>query len=748
MTFRRGTSIKSLVAALLAGAAMLCSALSCSTTRVLQQGEYRLEKNIISISGDPDFRDPDLESYIRQKPNGALLFGWNPLLNIYNLSGQDADKWINKLIRSMGEAPVVYDPDLVQVSADNIRNHLEYIGYFGSEVDAHPEEPKGRRVKVRYDIRLGRRYPIRSIQYDLPSRGTFAGDFYRDTANISVRPGSFLSESTLASESERSARHFRNLGYYGFTQANYVFVADTLTTPGVADLTYQVLEHSRSDKEPASAVEPLRRRIFREVTLTHPDDMPFRENVLRKINGIVPGRPYSEATVSNTYSRLSSIRYFNSVNIQMTPADTAGVDCVIQIRPSNPRGIRFNIEASTNSNGLVGLSPQLSYYHKNIFHGGEWFNFGLMGNFQMKVGKQLKIDRSVRSTEFGASASISFPKILGLPITRFRGKSIPRTDVSASYNYQDRPEYTRNILSTSFGYVGSYRRLYYQVVPFQLSVVRLFDVKESFRESMKGNPFLYNAYQDHFDAGASMMLYHTTNADVNPTTSYQYWRLQLDGSGNLLALARPLMKKDDQGAGMIWDTPFAQYVRAEASVGRTWTFGEGDRSAIATRLLGGIGYAYGNSTALPFEKQFYAGGSGSLRGWQARSVGPGNSAMNKTFVIPNQTGDIRLEANLEYRFPLFWRLRGALFADAGNVWNTSETATDEMAVLSLENFARSLAFSWGTGIRVDLSYILLRVDMGFRLHDPAQAAGERWRTPNHWFDANGYAIHFGVGYPF
>lgn len=722
---------------------------SCSTTRVLQQGEYRLEKNVITIEGDPDFRDPDLESYIRQQPNGALLFGWNPLLNIYNLSGQDADKWINKVIRSMGEAPVVYDPDLVQVSADNIRNHLEYIGYFGSTVDGYPEEPNGRRVKVRYDIRLGRRYPIRSISYDLPKRGRFAEDFYRDTARISIHPGSFLSESSLASESERSARYFRNRGYYGFSQANYVFTADTLTTPGVADLTYQVLEHSRSDMETSGRVdEPLRRHFFHNVSISCPEDMPFREKMLRKLNGIIPGNPYSEIVVSNTYARLSAIRYFNSVNIQMNPVDTAGVDCVIQIRPSNPRGIRFNIEASTNSTGLVGLSPQIGFYHKNIFHGGEWFNLGIMGNFQMRVGKNLKIDRSVRSTEFGVSTSISFPKLLGFPLARFRGRSVPRTDVALSYNYQDRPEYTRNILSTSFAYAGSYRRLYYQITPLQLSMVRLFDVKDSFQASMQGNPFLYNAYQDHFDAGASMMLYHTTNTDVNPTTSYQYWRLQIDASGNVLALAKPLMKKDAQGAGTIWDTPFAQYVRAEASLGRTWTFGEGDRSAIATRLLGGIGYAYGNSTTLPFEKQFYAGGANSLRGWQARSVGPGNGEMNKTFVIPNQTGDIRLEANLEYRFPLFWRLRGALFTDVGNVWNTFETATDAAAVLTLDNLARSLALSWGTGVRVDLSYILLRVDLGFRLHDPAREAGARWCKPNQWFDANGYAIHFGVGYPF
>ena len=720
---------------------------ACSTTRLLEQGEYRLEKNVIEIDGpDADkFRDPDLESYLRQQPNSSLVMGWNPLLNVYNWSGRNPDKWINKLVRSLGEAPVVYDPDMVQVSADNLKNHLEYLGWFGTEVDARPDDPKKKRVTVRYKIHLGRRYPISRIDYDLPTRGTFATDFCADTANVTIRPGSYLSESALAAESERSAREMRNRGYFGFSQAHYSFIADTLAVPGEAALTYQVLEHSRNDTDPAA--EPLRRFRFNEVSISYPETMRFRDRYLKKVNGIIPGAPYNESVVSNTYSRLSSIRFLNAVKLEMTPVDTNGVDCSISLTPSNPNGIRFGIEASTNSTGLVGISPQLSYYHKNIFHGGEWLNIGLMGNFQMKVGKRLKLDRSVRSSEFGATASISFPRIVGLPISRFRGRTIPRTELAFSYNYQDRPEYTRNILSTSLSYAGSIRsHLFYQFTPAQLSIVRLYDVNDSFLRAMETNPFLYNTYLDHFDAGSNAMLYYTTNADANPTTSYHYARLQVDASGNVLSLFKGLMRKNESGAGMIWETPFSQYVRVEGSLGRTWTFGSEDKQAIATRILGGIGFAYGNSMYLPFEKQFYAGGAASLRGWQARSVGPGTSPKNDSFVIPNQTGDIRLEANLEYRFPLFWRLRGALFCDAGNVWNRQATASDDSEVLTLSDMGESIALAWGTGIRIDLSYILLRVDMGFRLHDPA--AETKWRAPNHWFDANGYAIHFGVGYPF
>ena len=179
-------------------------------------------------------------------------------------------------------------------------------------------------------------------------------------------------------------------------------------------------------------------------------------------------------------------------------------------------------------------------------------------------------------------------------------------------------------------------------------------------------------------------------------------------------------------------------------------FGKNDRQAVATRFLVGAGAAYGNSKALPFEQHFYSGGAGSLRGWQARSVGPGISAKDTTFVIPNQTGDMKIEANIEYRFGVFWKFDGAVFVDAGNVWTLHNTDTDskQLGKFTASNFIEGIAVDWGLGLRLDLNFILVRVDAGMIIRNPSEASGSRWRAPDKWLRHDGYSVHFGVGYPF
>ena len=244
------------------------------------------------------------------------------------------------------------------------------------------------------------------------------------------------------------------------------------------------------------------------------------------------------------------------------------------------------------------------------------------------------------------------------------------------------------------------------------------------------------------------MLYYTTNTEAIPRTSFFYTRLQFDIAGNMLSLFKPAMRKDANGSGMIWDTPFSQFVRGEITLGRTWIFGKNDGQSIATRLIAGAGYAYGNSSALPFEKHFYEGGANSLRGWQARTVGPGLAPMDKSFVIPNQTGDMRLEANIEYRFDMFWKFAGAVFIDAGNVWTlqAGNSEDNKEGLFSWNTFGKSIAANWGAGLRLDFGFLLLRLDLGLKVHDPARY--NRWVRPDLWFKKDGYALHFGVGYPF
>lgn len=720
--------------------AFLClmAAASCSTTKVLQDGEYRLAKNKIVVEGDKSFNTGKLDPYIKQKANTYFIFGWNPFLNIYNWSNGKGKGW-DKFVQKIGVAPVVYEPDLVDKSITSMEDHLDYLGYYNSHIDSEIRTKK-RRVYVTYKVRLGKRYPIEEIQLNLPEKGEFTEAFLKDTAEITIKKGDFLSEAALEAETERVATKMRNQGFYSFNKNYFSFQADTIQKGGKATLQYNINEFTRN--QTVNEASPINRFYIDKVDIEYPANLRIRKKILRELTTITPGSIYGADIVNSTYSRLSALKVFSSVNIGMTQSAEDKVDCRISLAQSKLQGFKVNLEASTNSSGLFGISPQISYYHKNVFHGGELLNLSFMGNFQFKFKSPVK------ATEFGVSASLTFPNFFPLPYRLFKG-AVPRTDVSASYNYQNRPEYTRNIISTSYGYIGNlHNRFFYQVYPLQLSIVQLSNLDEQFFSELANDPFLWNAYQNHFDLGSGATFYYTTNTETVPKSSYFYTRLQFDIAGNLLSAFNPLMKQDDLGSRVIWETPYSQYVRGELTLGKTWFFGRKNGQSVAMRLVAGAGHAYGNSRSLPFEKHFYGGGANSLRGWQARSVGPGRDSLETSFVIPNQSGDMKLEFNAEYRFNMFWKVEGAVFGDIGNVWSLLkiDDKEEDLSLFRFKNFGESLAADWGVGVRLNLGFLLIRVDLGMKVHDPSRE--QKWVNPAQWLKRNNYAIHFGVGYPF
>lgn len=742
--------------ALLLSAAAL--AVSCSTTKVLPEGTYRLTTNNIEILNNDGYNASDLEPYIKQQANSGILWGWNPFLYIYNWSNGKDNGW-DRFVKKIGEKPIQFDPSLIESSKDNMEAHLRYQGYYGSTVTDSITYKK-RRAKVTYRVTLGKKFPIKEICYDIPD-STIRSITLADTLKSHVRVGSHLSESSLESESQRLSALYRHNGYYGFSKNHLFFEADTTMYRDSALLTISVREYTRN--ESPSDARKHRQYYINNVSITHPQDLKIRQSALKRFNRIYPGDMYDEQIINNTYSRFSGVSLFSSVNINLNEVDTNKIDCHISLTKSKMQSMKLNMEVSSNSNGLIGISPSLSYSNRNIFRGGETFTIGFMGNFQFKF------NNPIRSNELGVSAGLSFPKFIFLPDRLFKG-TVPRSDINLSYNYQSRPEYTRNIISTSFSYNWNNNKgVFYTVSPLQLNIIRLFNLDEKFYAGLSNNPFLQSAYQNHFDLGLGGTIYYTTNTAVSPKTSYFYTRLQVDLAGHLLSLFNPLMPTDASGSHMIWNTPYSQFSKIELNLVKTWVFGKNNAHSIATRLMGGVGLSYGNSEALPFEKQFYAGGSSSLRGWASKALGPGMSMPNTNFIIPNQTGDVKLEANIEYRFKMFWKLAGAIFADAGNIWNLRATFPGDPGELRADTFFKSIAFDWGVGIRLDFDFVLLRLDLGIKTYDPrllysviespyqtrsGNVAVEPhmhqrgWISPQHWFERNNFSIHFGVGYPF
>ena len=708
----------------------------CSTTRALSKGEYLLRKNTIQAD-DPSFDVSGLNSYIGHKPNSYIL-GVNPLLSVYNWSGSGNTPF-KRFLRKIGAEPIVFDSTKVEMSAANIANHLDYIGYYGSEVSSQVDTLK-KKAYVTYSIKLGKRYKIKEIDYEIPTYGTFREEFMQDLPNSTVAEGQYLSESALEKEADRSSAYFRTKGYYGFTKSYYAFEADTLSHDGTARLKFSILDYALGDA-PSSAKEH-KKFTLSQVTITHPERPKIRPSVLENLNILRPGQLYNEKDINTNYSRFASVGMLTGVNINLEPVSEDQVACDISLRNSGLQGFKTNLEASFNSTGLFGLSPQLTYYHKNIFHGGEQLNLALKGNFQFRPKSK------AYSTEVSVSSTLRFPSFIGLPNRVFTGPNIPRTDVTLAYSYQDRPEFRRSVISTAFTYNGRIRQnLFYQLSPLRAHVSHLYNYDVDFiMKLMETNPFVMMAYMDNFDMGVGGMLYYTTDASSVPKTAYRYVRLALDVSGNVISLFNRFMPTDEDGHHTIWQTPYAQYARAELNLAKVFRFGKDDRHAIALHFMGGIAYAYGNSTSAPIEQLFYAGGAMSMRGWQARTLGPGNSNDVVGFAIPTQVGDIKLEANVEYRFPVVSKLEGALFLDAGNIWDRVDEF-DPPAQFSWKTLPDAIALNWGFGARLNLNFLLIRVDMGIRLRDPMRPAGQRWIPTNEWLNKN-FAIHFGIGYPF
>lgn len=710
---------------------------SCSNTKVLEQGQTRLKENKIVIEGKDGPKANELNSYVKQKSNTYFIGKWSPGLNIYNWCNGKGKGWDN-FCKKLGTAPVIFDSTLVEASVANMKNHLDYLGYYNSDIKTEVVT-KDKETTVTYSVTPGNTYSIREINYVIKN-----ADLNRILSNNpsdnSIKKGTRLSQSILDKESERLTKLFKNNGYFKISKNYFFYYADTTNTSskgGFADLMMKMEDYTINENE--SQAQPHRAYKIGKINYRLAPGMKVNPKFLQELNRIKSGELYSEEVINATYTRFSSIPMFNTVNIAVAEADSETVNCTIALSQSKLQSIKVGLEGSFNSTGLFGVSPSLSYSHKNIFGGGEQFNISLQGNFQFKFNDP------TRATEYAISSSLVFPKFLLLPSSLFN-LVIPQTEVSLSFSGQDRPEYRRSIVSTSYGYKWNQtKNMFYNVNPLKFNLVRIFDIDPEFYRKLR-DPYLINAYQDHLDFGANGTLYYTTDPSVNPKRTYFYTRLTLNGSGNVLWLFRNLMPKDSTGSATIASVPFAQYVRAEVSAVQTVRFGKDDKLALAGRLLAGAGYAYGNSHALPFEQLFTAGGANSLRGWRARTVGPGGAPLDESFEISNQTGDIHLEANLEFRYPLFWKLWGATFIDAGNIWNldTGEDR-DPRSLFHFKDFIKTCALDWGIGLRLDFDMLLIRVDWGWKTYDPRQGS---WCGPKQWFTADGYALNFGIGYPF
>ncbi len=749
---------------------------SCRPTKFVAEDEYLLDKyKLKTEKGQLDQKEMD--SYIKPKPNKKIL-GMKFYLGLYNLSGEK-DNGFNGWLRKIGEAPVLYDVFESERNNKQLYLYMKNKGYYDAEI-SDTVRFKKKQAQVTYAVEAGEPYTIRSISYHLEDT-SLQSVFYPDTVNTLLKPGENFDVDVMQAERGRIESLLRNKGYFNFNQDYIHFTVDSSLRSHQIDLTLGIKNYIISSKDGYHLMVPHRKYKVEEVFIypgfdqnsalenmqeylegldkTEYNDFVFLTEGEMKANPkvisqsvfIMPGELYNGEKESQSKTHLSSLRIYKMVKVvfvEKDPYDQVTRDyyplvCHIRMSPTTNQSYTIELEG-TNSEGNIGAGGNLNYLHRNLFGGAENFSARLSG----AIESLKKSDDSGFGTmlELGAEAKITLPQFL-LPFKTedFIRKYNPKTNISVSYNYQRRPDFTRSIAQTSFGYNWSGNELLTHIVnPVQLNFVNMITATDSFINTIKGT-YLEHSYEDRLILGGNYSLIFS-NQRLKKTSDFLYFRGNLESAGLMLrglgmAFDAP---RDSLGRYQVFGNAFAQFVKGDVEF--RWYNLVNDKTSFVYRLFTGIAFPYGNSLGIPFEKQYLSGGANGIRAWPVRFLGPGSYNGEGETTYPNRTGDIKLEANIEYRFKLFWVLEGGLFVDAGNIWSLNPDAERLGGKFSWDNFYKEIALGPGLGLRMDFSFVIFRVDLGFRWHDPGRPVGDRWilmdegiRNPQ---------LNIAIGYPF
>jgi outer membrane protein assembly factor BamA len=755
----------------LTGVVLLLGA-GCSSTKFIPEGEYLLTNVKVKNRG-ADIRKEQLNPYIRQQENTKLLGIWKFYLGLYNLSGRDKEKGINKWLRSIGEEPVIFDPFLATQSSRQISLFLNNRGYFQASVADTSIYSGKQKVKVNYSIYPGPRYYIQDLNYRIED-DSIRDEILKDSLATLLRSGRPFTVDLHERERERITENLRNKGFYNFSEEYIYFISDTtvgnfqvndsMIVVGPEEVSGEkhhrkykindVLFHigiSAGDLLETDSVHALDADTmhYKDVFIVFNDELSFKPELLSSSSYIRAGDFYNARLVNRTHQLLSGLRLFKYINIRFRETDqvdkngTPLLDCVIRLSPGKPQSVSLDLE-STNSSGNLGAAGNLTYQHKNLFEGGEFFTFST------RLARQNQFVRSsaeeFNTLEMGTEASLVLPRfLLPLRIEQFRQKYNPKTNLAIAYNYQRRPDYTRTIANARLGYNWrSSRYITHTFYPLDFNLVNIPQVNDDFWERIS-DTFLRYTYEDHLIV--SMNYSFLLNQQVlGQNRDFWYFRGNVESAGNLLSSVSGLWNDESgQDYDELLGIRYAQYVKSDVDLR---FHNHLDRyTALVWRVFAGVGYPYGNLDVLPFEKRYFAGGANSIRAWPVRGLGPG-SYSEEGARFYNQTADIKLEFNLEYRYQLFWVLEGALFLDVGNIWSIREDASPEGGLFQPDKFVEQLAVGTGMGLRFDFNYFIFRFDAGLKTHDPSLAKGERWIPLNRPWTWDDVGFNFAIGYPF
>jgi len=756
---------------------------SCRTTKNVPDNQYLLTKSQILVDNNSIDRI-ELKTYLKQRPNTRIFGFWRFHLGLYNLSSPKKE---DDLFKRIGEAPVIYSPDLTARSKVEFTRYMHNKGYYQAIVTDTVVLKKNKKAEVCYKIITNSPHLIKAYQTEIRDKtlnGLSKGDSLKSLIKVNGR----FDTDVLADEGKRVLNNFQNNGFFRANKSEIYFEADTAKNPRSVNLKLVVQKENISENPDEVLERDHQKYTFRnfyfytnyelqkQTASDHKTDireskndtikignqyfiskgkLKYRPEMLLNVNHIGDKKYYSVRLVERTYNDLFSLRLFKLINIRFVETnqhDLDGnptLDCIIQLSPSVLQSYSVSAEG-TNSLGNFGVAGNLGYQHKNIFGGGELLDVVLMGATEkQKYGAGDSIT-TFHSFQSGIETKITLPKFMApLKPANFFRFATPQTLMGLSYNYQRRPDYTRTVIRASLGYQWkSSEYITHRFNFIDLNVVKMFAYDSTFISQIE-NLYIKSSYTDHTISAWNYIFTRNTQ-NLQKQTNYSYIRASFETAGTLLNEASKLLNRSphlsDLQGKMTYNflgTPFAQYFKTDFEYRKGFVIDKYNRFVI--RAFSGIVVPFGNSDQVPFERKYFTGGANGIRAWPVRTLGPGSYKLGAS-EFPNEAGDIKLEANAEYRFGMIGPMEGALFVDMGNIWSLKDNRPG--AEFAFSRFYKEIAIGPGAGLRYNFSFVIIRVDMGIRLHDPSLNEASRWIEANHLLTKSNFNLAFAIGYPF
>lgn len=757
---------------------LMILASSCSATRDLRNAEFLLRRNRVDVNGEIIKKGPEF-SYIKQRPN-KRIFGIPFYVGIYNLGDPNAERGFEQWLCKIGEAPTVLDTLKSRETAEQLRLYYFNQGFFNAQTRYTIQYRFGKKhATASYSINPGTPYTLANIQYEAASPAIEA---LLDTliSNAKIEVGNPYQVSDFSEERGRITEMLQNLGFYDFSKTSvrfeldsvrgnhqidvFVFLDNRLVSRGDS-LVYEPYEPYTIDAIEVREAQALRvlKKHFSD-TIWHNNHrylsdgpLPYKPELFEQAINFELGDTYKKRAIDQTYRHLVDYAIFKTADIRLTPilspdltsdqqamdplalAKSRSLSAIISVSPKDKMRIGLEGEG-THASGNLGIGGSFFFGHQNMFHGGEKLDLRLRAAIEAQQAASTSTIFNTR--EFGAELAMQFPYFLAPRGIRHQlpPAYTQLSELSMGFKQQQRTDFSRDVFRFLLGYSFNNSTFStHQINLIDLSYVRISNVTDS---TFLSTQRIRTGFENTLIPALSYN-YRFNNQREKKVSNPTFFSGKVELSGNLARLAGSAVNlpQNDEGQETVLGNPYAQFVKFELDLRKYFQTLQTRQTAI--RLFAGSSFAYGNSITIPFEKQFFGGGSNDNRAWIAYSMQPGSSAVPNVSV---NSGDIKLMLSVDYRFKILGNLDGALFADWGNIWLMEPDSTFVGGDFKWDRFYKEWALGSGFGIRYDFDFFVLRLDGGFKLINPSLPEGQRF-TPD-GIRLREMTLNFGLGYPF